>query len=277
MKATKLLPILAVVLCVPGIALRALHLLNGFDVSTGLPTAGDRWIWFVIALFAISAIVYAVLALPLKTRNKVPFEQLLGTKEVLFRMAAVVAGLIVAAGSLGYLYLTITTAEQDAAAWARVLEIVYAIMGVLTGGCMIGLAKAQGVQMTEKSAAMTLVPLFWSCLHLLVNYRMTCTDPRLPLFAFGLLADVMLVLAFYQIARLLYGRPQPMLLALFGALAAVMSFSDLGGYGLARLMGVTSVAWPAKMLLRSGLSAAACIYVLAQLFVLCSKNADHAE
>ena len=56
-----------------------------------------------------------------------------------------------------------------------------------------------------------------------------------------------------------------------------MSFSDLGGYGLARLMGVTSVAWPAKMLLRSGLSAAACIYVLAQLFVLCSKNTDHAE
>ena len=140
MKATKLLPILAVVLCVPGIALRALHLLNGFDVSTGLPTAGDKWIWFVIALFAISAIVYAVLALPLKTRNKVPFEQLLGTKEALFRMAAVVAGLVVAAGSLGYLYLTITTAEQDAAAWARVLEIVYAIMGVLTGGCMIGLA-----------------------------------------------------------------------------------------------------------------------------------------
>ena len=197
MKATKLLPILAVVLCVPGIALRALHLLNGFDVSTGLPTAGDKWIWFVIALFAISAIVYAVLALPLKTRNKVPFEQLLGTKETLFRMAAVVAGLIVAAGSLGYLYLTITTAEQDVAAWARILEIVYAIMGVLTGGCMIGLAKAQGVQMTEKSAAMTLVPLFWSCLHLLVNYRMTCTDPKLASFGFGLVADVMIVLAFY--------------------------------------------------------------------------------
>ena len=168
-----------------------------------MPTAGDKWIWFVIALFAISAIVYAVLALPLKTRNKVPFEQLLGTKETLFRMAAVVAGLIVAAGSLGYLYLTITTAEQDVAAWARVLEIVYAIMGVLTGGCMISLAKAQGVPMTEKSAAMTLVPLFWSCLHLLVNYRMTCTDPKLASFGFGLVADVMIVLAFYELARLL--------------------------------------------------------------------------
>ena len=143
---------------------------------------------------------------------------------------------------------------------------------------MIAFTKAQGASyMTSDAAKCVLLPLFWSALHLLVNYRMTCTDPRLPLFAFGLLADVMLVLAFYHIARLLYGRPQPMLLALSGALAAVMSFSDLGGYGLARLMGVTSVAWPAKMLLRSGLSAAACIYVLAQLFVLCSRNADHAE
>ena len=254
MKATKLLPILAVVLCVPGIALRALHLLNGFDVSTGLPTAGDKWIWFVIALFAISAIVYAVLALPLKTRNKVPFEQLLGTKEALFRMAAVVAGLIVAAGSLGYLYLTITTAEQDAAAWARVLEIVYAIMGVLTGGCMIGLAKAQGVQMTEKGAAMTLVPLFWSCLHLLVNYRMTCTDPKLASFGFGLVADVMIVLAF------------------FAAVAVTMSVSDIGGYGLAMLMGIPSM-WSIKMVLRGILAAAACVMLAAELFCLCRSDA----
>ena len=198
MKATKLLPILAVVLCVPGIALRALHLLQRFwIVSTGLPTAGDKWIWFVIALFAISAIVYAVLALPLKTRNKVPFEQLLGTKEVLFRMAAVVAGLIVAAGSLGYLYLTITTVEQDAAAWARVLEIVYAIMGVLTGGCMIGLAKAQaGIQddgKERRNDARTAV------------LELPASAGQLPhdlhrseagVVGFGLVADVMIVLAF---------------------------------------------------------------------------------
>lgn len=137
MKATKLLPILAVVLCVPGIALRALHLLNGFDVSTGLPTAGDKWIWFVIALFAISAIVYAVLALPLKTRNKVPFEQLLGTKETLFRMAAVVAGLIVAAGSLVYLYPDHQPRQsQDVLAWRAFWRSSTQSWAVLTGGCM---------------------------------------------------------------------------------------------------------------------------------------------
>ena len=38
MKATKLLPILAVVLCVPGIALRALHLLNALSPMLSSPS-----------------------------------------------------------------------------------------------------------------------------------------------------------------------------------------------------------------------------------------------
>ena len=40
MNKTKLLPLAAAALAIPGIGLRALHLLNGFDVDSGLPTAG---------------------------------------------------------------------------------------------------------------------------------------------------------------------------------------------------------------------------------------------
>ena len=260
MNKTKLLPLAAAALAIPGIGLRALHLLNGFDVDSGLPTAGSPWVWVCAVFFVLCAVLYGVLAAPLREKESVPFEKLLGTDHALFRMTAVIAGLLLIAGSAGYLCFTFTAQEEGAALWSHVLEIVYSITGIGSGVCMIAFTKAQGASyMTSDAAKCVLLPLFWSALHLLVNYRMTCTDPRLQLFAFGLLADVMLVLA------------------LFGALAAVMSFSDLGGYGLARLMGVTSVAWPGKMLLRSGLSAAACIYVLAQLFVLCSRNADHAE
>ena len=255
MNKTKLLPLAAAALAIPGIGLRALHLLNGFDVDSGLPTAGSPWVWVCTVFFVLCAVLYGV-----------------------GPVSEHCPGFINTHTTEGYLCFTFTAQEEGAALWSHVLEIVYSITGIGSGVCMIAFTKAQGASyMTSDAAKCVLLPLFWSALHLLVNYRMTCTDPRLPLFAFGLLADVMLVFAFYHIARLLYGRPQPMLLALSGALAAVMSFSDLGGYGLARLMGVTSVAWPGKMLLRSGLSAAACIYVLAQLFVLCSKNADHAE
>ena len=278
MNKTKLLPLAAAALAIPGIGLRALHLLNGFDVDSGLPTAGSPWVWVCAVFFVLCAVLYGVLAAPLREKESVPFEKLLGTDHALFRMTAVIAGLLLIAGSAGYLCFTFTAQEEGAALWSHVLEIVYSITGIGSGVCMIAFTKAQSAaQLTSEPAKCVLLPLFWSAIHLLVNYRMTCTDPRLPLFGFGLIADVVLVLAVYHFARMLYGRPQPMLLALFGGLAVTMSFSDLGGYGLARLMGVTSVGWSAQMLLRSGLSAAACLYVLAQLFVLCADHTERAK
>lgn len=277
MKQTRFLPILMIVLCLPGVVVRALHLLNGFDIGTGLPAVGDAWVWYFTALLVLAAVVYAVLSLPLRKRNAVPFEQLLGTQSPLFRMAAVISGLLILVGGVGYLYLTMTTGEEDAAGWAKILEIVYAVVSVLCGMCAIGLAKAQGGEMTTQSAKLTLVPLLWSCLHLLVNYRMTCVDPKLASFAFGLVADVILVLAFYYLARLLYGKPRPALLAFFSAVTTTMAVSDLGGYGLSRLMGVTTPEWSAKMILRGCLSVAACILLAAELFVLCRDRASDTQ
>lgn len=90
------------------------------------------------------AVAYVVLAAPLRAKKTVPFEQLLGTQSPGFRMAAVISGLLLFAGGLFYLYLTITTVEEDAAAWARALEIVYSAVSVGCGFSMIALAKAQG-------------------------------------------------------------------------------------------------------------------------------------
>ena len=270
MNRTKALPVAAVALCIPGVALRALHVLHGFDIANNLPIAGDPWVWYLAGLLAASAVVYAVLAAPLRRLKKTPFEQIL-------RMAAVIAGLLLFAGGLFYLYLTITTVEEDAAGWARALEIVYSAVTVLCGVCMIALAKAQGSPITEKSAMLTLVTLLWSCLHLLVNYRMTCVDPKLASFAFGLVAAVMLVLAFYHLARLLYGKPRPAALAFFSAVSITMSASDIGGIGLSCLMGGGTLDWSAKMLLRGSLSVAACVLLAAELAILCSSHAAPAQ
>ena len=272
MNRTKILPGLAVSLCVPGIVVRAMHMLNGFDLATGLPAMGDAWVWYFAAYLLVAAVVYAVLAWPLRDRHAQPFEQLLGTQNTMFRMLAVVAGLLLAAGGAAYLYLTLTTVEQDAAGWSKVLELVYAVVTVLCGVCAVGLAKAQGGEITETMANLTLVPLIWSCLHLLVNYRMTCVDPKLASFSFGLVADMMLVLACYHLARLLYGKPRPAMLGFCGACAITMAGSDLGGYGLARLMGVTVPVWSDKMVLRGALSVAACVLVAAELFGLCREK-----
>ena len=271
MKQTKRLPFLAVLLCVPGIVVRALHFLNGFDSMSGLPTDGI-WIWLCVVFFAVCAAGYAALSAPLCAHQKARFEQLLGTQQVDFRMLMVMAGLLMVLAGGGYLFLSLTVPEQGMAAWARILEFVYAGVTVLTGVCVVALAKAQGAEMNAETARLTLMPLLWSCLHLLVNYRMTCIDPNLPSFGFGLVGDILLVLTMYHFARMLYGKPRPAMLAFCGALAVTMAVSDAAGYGLAWLMGARSVEWPVKMAVRSVLSAVAAVFVFAQLRVLCAAQ-----
>ena len=51
----------------------------------------------------LCAVLYGVLAAPLREKESVPFEKLLGTDHALFRMTAVIAGLLLIAGSAGYL------------------------------------------------------------------------------------------------------------------------------------------------------------------------------
>ena len=82
----------------------------------------------------------------------------------------------------------------------------------------------------------------------------------------------MIVLAFYELARLLFGKPAPAMLAFFAAVAVTMSVSDIGGYGLAMLMGIPSM-WSIKMVLRGILGAAACVMLAAELFCLCRSDA----
>ncbi len=268
MKATRFLPVLALVLCVPGIVLRAMHLVYGFDIDTGLPALNGGWFWGCVSLFVLCAVLYAVLSLPLRKRKEEPFEALLGTRGAGFRMAMVISGLLLAVGGAWYFYVVLTVPEPNAAGWAHIVEYIYAALTVLLGAGVIALAQAQGGEMTASRAKLTLLPLLWSCVHLLVTYRMTCIDPKLPAFAFGLIADVLMTLAFYQLARLLYSKPRPASLAFCCAIAVTMAFSDLGGYGLALVMGTRAVDWSARLLLRSGLSAAACVALLAELMVL---------
>ena len=71
MNKTKLLPLAAAALAIPGIGLRALHLLNGFDVDSGLPTAGSPWVWVCAVFFVLCAVLYGVLTAPLREKESV--------------------------------------------------------------------------------------------------------------------------------------------------------------------------------------------------------------
>jgi len=271
MKQTKILPATAFAMCVPGIVFRALHFLNGFDVDTGLPITGTHWMSYCIVLLLVCAVVYIFMSLPLRTQKDVPFEQLMGTDSPAFRMLAALAGVLLVAGGCFYFYSTMTL-PTDESGWTRIFEFIYSAFTVFAGASCVGLAKAQTETMTENRARLTLVPLFWSCLHLLVNYRMTCIDPKLPSFAFGLVSDILVLVSLYCFARLLYSKPNPAALGVCCALAVTSAVTDLGGYALAWVMGVRTVNWSMQMVLRSVLTVSMCLFLAAELVTLVRES-----
>lgn len=274
----KALPAATLLLCIPGILFRTLHFYRGFESAAGLPMTSTPWLWCYIGLLATALIVYFILALPLHKKKDIPFEKLLGGKSLLIRMLIVAAGLLLACGGGGYLYLSLQEFGITETALASIAEIAYAALTIVAGIACAAMAKIQSAQVVSTgSAFFTLIPLVWSCMHLLVTYRTTCTDPTLPSFAFSLIADIVLILAFYHLARLLYSKPTPVQLGASCALAITISVSDIGGYGLAWLFGMRSINWSMKMLLRSGLSVAAGAFLLAELLLLTRSNVQELE
>jgi len=281
MKTTKYLPVLTLLLCIPGVIFRTAHIAYGFDSNTGLPLRGNVWFWLCIGLFVVSGALFAVCAAPLNSLRETPFEDILGTKSTLFRLAVAVGGLLTIVGGGLYLYYAATVEDLEVTPWAHVLEFVYAGLTILTGVTCIAMARMQGRKPTAQSARLTLVPLLWSCLHLLITYRLTCVDPKLPSFVFGLVGDILIVLACYQFARMLYSKPCPAALAVTQAVTVLVCVSDLGGYGIAHLLGAPTLEWSIKNLVRDGISVALCILLVSELWVLSTqarpKVAQHAK
>lgn len=277
MRATKIAPMLTLALCVPGVALRAMHFTYGFDVDSGLPSQHAIWLWCCAGLFVVAAILLCALCAPLRRQAETPFETLFGTRKVSFRMMMVITGMLFILGGAVYFYFNLTGTETVYAIWEYVVSYLYAAAAVGTGFSLIGLAQAQGGEMNEKNARLTLLPLLWSCLHLLVTYRATDVDPKLPAYAFGLISDALLVLAVYHFARMLYGRPRPAAFAVCSLLALLISVADLGGYGLASLMGAHAIVWSGKALLRDGLSIVCSVALLAQVWLLVRTEQERVE
>lgn len=260
------LSILSVLLAIPGIVLRSMHLLHGFDTPDRLPIAGSVWFRLYLVYLLVCALVLLWQSSALRARQNDRFEALLGSQSPLFRTLMIASAFLLIGGGAWTLVRLSTEALPVTAPGGRVIELVFGALTVLTGIALYFLAVAQGKEMTANAARLTLPTLFWSSLHLLVTYRAVCIDPALPSFAFELLAQVCVILAMYHFARLLYGKPQPLWFGFFAAIAVTFTLSNAGGAIVCLLSQPASISTDA--LLRSLLSAFAALMLLAELGAL---------
>lgn len=268
-KLQRYLPFIAVFLCIPGTALCTLHWLHGFDFGTGLPSRESHTFLYCILFFAACAVLYAVCSLPTRKLREVAYEDLMCVDSIATKASMVTFVLLLAIeGVLYFVTMRLNTSAVSSTSWMEYLYVA-TIFGAAVG--LLQMARNLNSQLTKKTAYFWTLPFLFACVHLLVEYRLTCTDPKLTAFALSLIGSICMVFGYYYLARLLFGKPLPERFSFFSALAFTISASNICGYLLARYTGMRSIELEPKTLLRATILAIGCGALLVHLISL-SRN-----
>lgn len=271
----KKLPLLALAGGVIGALLRGMQLSTGFEFPTGLYTSGNLWGRLLIVWLIAMGVLYIIAARG--GRHEGEFEALFGASSDLYKTVVVLCGLLLAAGGAAWLFVELRemrAAVEGVSPWVIALEVPFGVLCVAAGVCFIGFGAALSKGTIEsKHAMLTLPPLFWAAFHLLVAYRLYCVSANLALFTLEIFAAIACVMAYYHIARMLYGKPAPRQFTFWAALTVTLAMTDVLGYACSRVMGGVVVIWSLGSLVRGGCLLIGCAYLFTELWVVTSKKA----
>ena len=282
MKLKVLTPVLVGAAALICAVLRGLNLISGYEAGTGLPVPGNPAETGLIALSAVMAVALLLIARTYRKNRGIQFEAAFAGSGTLFKMVSVIAGLaMMAAGALG-LYQTVAGGAPASdpemmltapvSPLATLPMILLWILAILTGGCLIGLASALSRKSISASNAMlTIFPMFWSCFDLIITFKDNGASPFVGLYAFELLAAILLTYAFYTLAGFLYSTANPARFVFSTGLAVILCIACVGGAGISLASGAAAVTFSPETLLRYVCFLASGIWMFA-LLVLLTRN-----
>ena len=241
MDRKRLIPVVAAVGGVIGAVLRGLNLLTGYEPETNLPIAGNGAQTALIVLSVLTAAVLFVCARGFRADRGAVFEEMFGSSSAGFKVLSVLAGLVMIAAGAGGFYLLLPQFSGQSSIFSLLPLIPLWLLAILTGGCFIGLAAALSRRaVTETTAAMTVVPMFWSCFDLIITFKDNGASPFVGLYAVELFAAIALTYAFYALAGFLYSRSSPFRFAVSAGLAVFFCLTTVGGAAIHFLAGGTA-------------------------------------
>ena len=282
MKLKALTPALVGAAALIGAVLRGLNLISGYEAGTGLPVPGDPAETGLIALSAVMAVALLLIAHTYRKNRGIQFEAAFAGSSTLFKMISVIAGLVMmAAGALG-LYQTVSGGAPASdpemmltapvSPLATLPMILLWILAILTGGCLIGLASALSRKSISASNAMlTILPMFWACFDLIITFKDNGASPFVGLYAFELLAAILLTYAFYTLAGFLYSVANPARFVFSAGLSVILCIACVGGAGISLASGAAAVTFSPETLLRYVCFLASGVWMFA-LLVLLTRN-----
>lgn len=275
MKRYRSIPYLAIAGGILLSILRALQLSRGFEVGVGLARGGILSGFHGTLYLAGMALALVLWYFSRGYAKDTSFEAMFSGSSNLAKVVLVLCGFSMMVGGAVWCWAA-ATAEPSAALapstlrWMLALDLAFGLITIAAGGSLLPLTARLSREHTvsESTAYLTLPLLFWSALQLLIAYRVYSVSANLPLFAFELLTDAVLAMAFYHFARLLYGKPSPSSLLFFGGLGAALSLGNGFGLFIGRLSGAMVSVWDLKLLARTGSMLAGGVVLLSLMLLM---------
>ena len=228
-----------------------------------------------------------VLALPARTydvHEKWRFEDYFAGDDSLLKLFSVLGGLLFALGGAGMLVFAvldfmseqadpITMALGGISPLSALPGIALGLLSFAAAYSCVALARAQARgEMSEKTAALTLLPLVWAVLDLIIVFKTNNTNPYTRLFLADLLCGIALTLAFLYYCRFLYGKVMPRRFLFLAGAGVMLALTAAGGGALSVLLpgGVSMLSTFDLMRRIAALGAA--VYLLGQMIRMCAPR-----
>lgn len=259
-----------------GAVLRGLSLVGGIEPETGLPVAGNVPALALKLVCAAVVILAAVLCRSGYGGAEASYERLLSKLGKNAQKLCVLCGAALAvvgvAGlcSIGSIVAAETNDHQPFGVPALAALTAQWILCAVSGLTLAWFAQRQdGHAATKRQGICISLPMFWTCLSLIMTYHENSSNPVMQDYAYDLLLVIALMAAFYFMAGTFFAQSRPVCIALFAGLSVFLTLTCAGGLLLATLWNPAVAAWTLTDARADFLRMAACVcaglYLLVQL------------
>ena len=272
-----------------GAALRCTCLLHGYEADSGLPKEGYLPAALLIALTAAVIVIAAIAGRRWSGLHpKRIFEDVFGQLGWKSRLCQLFSVGIMVLSVLGILWLPDQIAELYVLEGAQIImpsmliscstALVW-VLSFLSGFCLFLFAHKQRNRphITKRTDVIITVPMFWSCLDLIMVYHKNSGNPVLSDYSYTLLLIIAVMAAFYSIGGFLYSPKPPAARFLASAgIAVYLALTQMGGTVAWGLLQTSDV--PIMQLLGTGMTLRTGIYLLISgylLILICHASFRH--
>lgn len=253
--------ILIILAGVCGAVLRAMSLLHGYELDSGLPVEGYVPANILVVLTAILLIGAVLLSkIWFGSTNDYSFEEMFDGMPGHLRSAGILFGACVAgSGGVGVALLNQEVLEQSNEFVQIGLLTIIAIVAmwvlcILSGIAMMVLVSKQkeGRPATKRLGIAATLPMFWCCLDLIMVYHENSGNPVISDYSYTLLLVIAVMTAFYSIAGFFFSEHTAVKFFASAGIAVYLSLTYAGGAALSFCIGNTPSNWMFGDLIRLG-------------------------